>query len=431
VDLVTSDDGATAVELWPVGSATGVGSLPGGDPVAAQKLVFDELPELPHLVELPGRGPGADMLGRAAVIAVELPVDLQPSGWRLVPRPGLDYRRARGMVEHDLDALEEAGDGYTGPLKIAVTGPWTLAAGIELTRGHKALSDPGATRDIAESLAAGLDDVLGTIARRVPGARLLVQLDEPSLPAVLAGRVRTPSGFSVLPAADDGLVGERLALVLGAAGRAAHVAGVGVHCCAPDVPLELLRRAGAQFVGLDFTLLTQRSDDAVGEAVEAGLRLLAGVVPSTDQPDGPPPPSPSAGVAADAAVGTGPRRRAAAVAAKAPAPAPSTRVRGAAGRLGLLADDDDRPGAGGGGAGSGAGTGTGGGARGGPELSDPSRTVDPVRALWRRLGFRPELLAEVVAVTPTCGLAGASEGYARLAMRHCRAAARLLVESPE
>ena len=38
------------------------------------------------------------------------------------------------MLAHDLDALEEAADGYRGPLKIQVCGPWTLAATIELAR---------------------------------------------------------------------------------------------------------------------------------------------------------------------------------------------------------------------------------------------------------------------------------------------------------
>ncbi|OHV38220.1 MULTISPECIES: hypothetical protein [Pseudofrankia] len=424
---MTTDGGTAETALWPAGAATGVGSLPGIDPLAAAKLVFDELPDLPHLVELPGRGPGGDMLGRAAVIALDLPVDLQPSGWRLVPRIGMDHRRARGLVEHDLDALEEAAQGYAGPLKIAVAGPWTLAAGVELTRGHKALSDPGATRDLAESLAAGLAEMLTTIARRVPGARLLVQLDEPTLPAVIAGRVRTPSGFSVVRAVEEGPAAERIALVLAAARGVDGVVGAGVHCCAPDVPLKLLRSAGAQFVSLDATLLPQKADEVIGEAVEAGMRLLMGVVPSTDQPGASPPPSPSAGVAADATAGSELRRRAVvAAAAGARASAPNT-ARGAAGRLGLLGGGEDTEVDGGDGW-----EGDGGGAdRGGPELSDPGRTVDPVRALWRRLGFRPELLAEVVAVTPTCGLAGASERYARLAMRHCRAAARVLVESPE
>jgi hypothetical protein len=55
-----------------------------------------------------------------------------------------------------------------------------------------------------------------------------------------------------------------------------------VHSCAPDVPFALLRRAGATAISFDFSLLTERDDDAIGEAVEAGTRLFAGVVPGTD-----------------------------------------------------------------------------------------------------------------------------------------------------
>src|SRR5690606_19205936 len=58
------------------GSATGVGSLPYDDPREATRVVLGELPDLPHLPELPGRGPGADMIGRAAAILAELAVDL-------------------------------------------------------------------------------------------------------------------------------------------------------------------------------------------------------------------------------------------------------------------------------------------------------------------------------------------------------------------
>ncbi|WP_248813288.1 methionine synthase [Frankia sp. AgPm24] len=266
-----------AGSLWPLGAATGVGSLPGTDAAEAQKLVFDELPDLPHLPELPERGPGAGLLGRSGAILLELPVDLQPAGWRLVPRVGMDLRRARDLLVRDLDALVETAAGYTGPFKIAVAGPWTLAAQLELPRGHKALSDVGATREIAESLAAGLGEHLKEVASRVPGAKLIVQLDEPSLPAVLAGRVRTPSGFSVLRAVEDGLAATRLRAVADAA-RASGAVGVGVHCCAPSVPFATLQSAGADFIGVDAALLTWAEDDLIGEYVDAGGRLIAGIV---------------------------------------------------------------------------------------------------------------------------------------------------------
>ena len=109
---------------WPVASATGVGSLPGTDPAEAMRLVFGELPDLPHLAELPARGPGADLTGRTAAMLVDLPVELTPSGWRFAARPGRDLSRARGLLSADLDALEEVADGYRGPLKIQACGPW-------------------------------------------------------------------------------------------------------------------------------------------------------------------------------------------------------------------------------------------------------------------------------------------------------------------
>ncbi len=329
--------------LWEPGTATGVGSLPGTDPVEACRLVFDELPDLPYLPELPGRGAGADLIGRSAGLLADMPVDLQPSGWRLVPRPGFDLRRTHDLLARDLDALGEVAAGYSGSFKVAVAGPWTLAATVELQRGHKALKDAGATRDIAEALAEGLARHLAEIGRVLPGVRLVVQVDEPYLPAVTAGRVRTPSGFGVLPAVEESVAVDRLRTLFGLLADAGIPTGV--HCCASAPPVGLLRQAKAAFVSVDATLLTPADDEAVGEAVEAGVALMLGVVPSRDT-----------------------------------------------------------------------------------ELSDVRRTVEPVRSMWRRLGFRPEQLREVVAVTPTCGLAGATPAYARAALRRCREAGRALAD---
>src|SRR3954452_12781451 len=115
----------------PWGPASGVGSLPGTDPAEAVRLVLGELPEFPFLPELPARGPGADLIGRSAARLVDLAVDLTPAGWRLVPRAGLDLRRAGELLERDLDALTDVADAHTGPLKVQAAGPWTLAAALE------------------------------------------------------------------------------------------------------------------------------------------------------------------------------------------------------------------------------------------------------------------------------------------------------------
>lgn len=260
------------------GAATGIGSMPGGDAREAAKAVTGTFEDFPHLPELPARGPGADMIGRTAGMLVELYARVEPSGWRLGDRPGRDTKRARSWLGEDLDALEEFTQGYKGPLKVQAVGPWTLAANLELRNGEAALGDPGACRDLAASLAEGLRLHLAEIGRRIPGARLVLQLDEPSLTAVLRGQVRTASGYRTHRAVDRQVVEATLRDVLGVHGDGPTV----VHSCAPDVPFALLRRAGAAAVSFDFSLLTERDDDVIGEAVEGGTRLFAGVVAGTD-----------------------------------------------------------------------------------------------------------------------------------------------------
>jgi hypothetical protein len=55
-----------------------------------------------------------------------------------------------------------------------------------------------------------------------------------------------------------------------------------VHCCAAQPPVGLLVAAGARGLSLDATLLTTAQDDAIGEALESGVHLLLGTVPTTD-----------------------------------------------------------------------------------------------------------------------------------------------------
>ncbi|MFD9262732.1 methionine synthase [Streptomyces sp. NPDC059538] len=260
-------------------AATGVGSLPGGDAREAAKTVTGSFEEFPHLAELPARGPGADMIGRSLGLLVDMYAHVEPSGWRISDRPGRDSKRARSWLGEDLDALEEFTQGYTGKLKVQAVGPWTLAGALELHGGEAMLQDPGACRDLAGSLAEGLREHLADVRKRIPGADVVLQLDEPSLTAVLLGRVRSASGYRTYRAVDRQVVEGTLRDVF-----AVHDGDVVVHSCAPEVPFALLRRAGATGVSFDFSLLTEREDDAIGEAVEGGTKLFAGVVPGTDAP---------------------------------------------------------------------------------------------------------------------------------------------------
>jgi hypothetical protein len=263
---------------WAPGTATGIGSMPGENPVEAARVVAGELPDLPYLAELPGRGPGADITGRTAALLVDIPVELAgPRGWRIAERPGRDLGRARSLLSADLDAMEEVLDGYAGLLKIQLAGPWTLAATIEQPHSLKvALADPGLVADLASSLAEGAAAHVAEIGKRIPKATILVQLDEPALPAVLHGAVPTPSGLSRVRAVEDETARDRLHEVI-AATRQYTV----VHCCGSDLPFGLIMSAAADGVSFDPSLLRRGDFDGFAEAAEAGLGLLIGALPAT------------------------------------------------------------------------------------------------------------------------------------------------------
>lgn len=264
--------------------ATGVGSMPGDDDTAyveAVRTVLGELPDLPHLPELPGRGAGATMTGRAIAIISDLGADLQPAGWRLTDAPGVDQRRARSLLAQDLDRVEEQAQGYEGTFKVQVAGPWTLAATVERPRGDKLLSDVGARRELAQALAEGLGAHVADLRRRLRGVdRLVVQVDEPALAAVIAGSVPTASGFHRHRSVEPPEASAALEWVVDAIVRAG--AEPWAHSCAGDTPLGLLRGAGVRGLSVDLARLSAADHDTLAEALEAGDSVVLGVVPSVD-----------------------------------------------------------------------------------------------------------------------------------------------------
>ncbi len=351
---------------WPSAGATGVGSMPGTDPVEATGIILGELPDLPHLAELPDRGPGADLTGRTAALLIELPVEMATSGWRFTDRPGRDMRRAQTLLARDLDALEEAADGYQGALKIQVCGPWTLAATIELARSQNvAVADRAAVADLTESLAEGMAAHLAEVRRRVPGAQVLLQLDEPALPTVIAGGLPTASGFGRLPAVDAPDIETGLRTVLQAVTAPALI-----HCCGLSVPFGMMKTAGAEAVGFDLSQLRRGEEETLAELVEAGLVVFVGAVPATPGAPG----GPSRDTRTSARTGTQqlPSREA------------------VAGRVAELWR----------------------------RMGWPSARGAAVSAG----------IAAQVVITPACGLAGAPPDYARAALARCREAGRLLPE---
>jgi methionine synthase II (cobalamin-independent) len=253
--------------------------MPGDDVAEAVRVVRGEVGDFVFVPELPARGPHAGMIGRALAVLEGLEADLQPAGWRLGAGSGSDLRRARSVLAQDLDVAEELLAEHTGPLKVQVTGPLTLAAQVEQARGDKLVADHGARREVAESLAEGLTTHVADVRRRFSWAeQVVVQIDEPSIAAVIGGGIPTASGFgrhrTVHPPEADALL-RRVADAITSAG-----ARPVVHSCAAEVPLALL--AGAGFTAVSFDLGLADPDDSWSEAFEAGTDLWPGVVPSVD-----------------------------------------------------------------------------------------------------------------------------------------------------
>src|SRR5690606_36583327 len=118
-------------------------------------------------------------------------------------------------------------------------------------KGRRLLADPGIVRDLVIAWREMTAAHRRELQRRLP-AQWVVQMDEPSLPAVVAGSVRTISGMSAYPPIEPDLdLGAEL-----------------IHCCAADVPLVRLRGAGGLL--FDLSLHHQDVDDQLAELSTGG-----------------------------------------------------------------------------------------------------------------------------------------------------------------
>ncbi|MGE0219518.1 methionine synthase [Mycolicibacterium sp.] len=261
-------------------TATGVGSWPGTSAREAAEVVVGELHRLPHLVELPARGVGADMIGRAGAILVDIALDTVPRGYRIATGRRSVTRRAASLLDEDIDALEEAWEkaglrGTGSVVKVQAPGPVTLAAHLELPGGHRAITDAGAVRDLTTSLAEGVEAHRAQLARRLEAA-VVVQFDEPSLPAALAGRLTGVTSLNPVHPVDE-------AMVIGLLDECTATvdAAVAVHICAAALPWKVLQSSTIEAVSVDQQQLGSADLDGIGEFVESGRTVLLGAVPGT------------------------------------------------------------------------------------------------------------------------------------------------------
>ena len=328
-------------------AGTGIGSWPGTSAREAAEIVVGELHRLPHLVELPARGIGADLIGRAGALLVDIAIDTVPRGYRVASGRSAVTRRAASLLAEDVDALEEAWEkaglrGTQRTVKVQAPGPITLAAQLELGNGHRAITDPGAVRDLAGSLAEGVAVHRAEVARRLD-CPVVVQFDEPTLPAALLGRLTGVTGLSQVHPVDESVAAALLD------DCASTVGGeVAIHSCAPGLPWPMLRRGKISAVSFDLSTLTADDLDGIGEFVESGRTVMLGVVPAT-APDRPP---------------------------------------------------------------------------------SAEEVASSVVAFTDRLGFPRAVLPERIGVTPTCGVAGATQQWARAAIELTQKASEAIADDP-
>lgn len=266
--------------------------MPGVDPVEATRIVRGELgePNLPHLVQLPDRGVGSDDVGRSAAMLEGLYVDVQPFGWRIVDRPGQDHRRAVSALSTDLNVLADVVGAEENPgqgLKIQIRGPLAMARDLYLHHGERALSDAGARRDVAESLAAGSADHVRDVMRTSGRRKITVVMEEPGISDVLNGSVRTASGYRTLRSVPRNEVTNAWSLLvesLRGAGASAVVLKAEPRSADVNTVFDAVAAAASDGICLPIGTLDGRAWERAAGLVESGGQLWLGLLDPSKEP---------------------------------------------------------------------------------------------------------------------------------------------------
>ncbi|MGP6173397.1 hypothetical protein [Corynebacterium sp. A21] len=279
-------------------SAYGLGELPGISVAEAADMILGETGDLVHLPQLTARGLGSEGIGRTASLLEGLNVDLGPRSWIMSARPQLETRRNRDLIERDLEVCAETWNMKANIIKVQVTGPWTLAAQIELANGHKVITDRGALRDLTESLISGVRTHLGHVAHSLdllasPGALysestdplVVLQIDEPLLPKITAGKILGTTEFENIPAVAENDIAERLNQVIESV-RGGGVSSVLLNQTGYAPLWEVARESGADTVQLSLDLLRGNEHlEGFGRTISEGVRLGLGITHPGDQID--------------------------------------------------------------------------------------------------------------------------------------------------
>ena len=234
------------------GVATGIGSLPHDDPVAAAELVLRCLPDLPAAPQLPARDPREGMLAQWLDALPEVTI---AAGGGLVVAGDSDAAPVCDFTGGGHDGLvtflevAAAADKRPARVKVQVTGPLTLGVALQ-TAG---VDTPRAFRRAAEVTRAWSTAIEELVATTLPGTGLVLVFDEPALVSWQRG--------------DEPLDRESAIDVLSGA-LAAVDCVTGVHVCG-DGDVALALEAGPEVLGVEV------SDDLVRHTVSLA-RFLDG-----------------------------------------------------------------------------------------------------------------------------------------------------------
>lgn len=254
---------------------SGLGPVPGESSSEAAHVIAGECALAPFVPILPTRGPGADSVGRTAgllsKVSSEFGIVTVPTGWRLFGSQGKEMIRARSFLSTDLDALEEQFQGFTGPLTMSIVGPVSWAGAVEGARGEKLIRDHGALRDVSIALSRVVAETALDFSRRIPGALLTIQIDEPLVMPATDGAIPTASALRTYVALDRQFVASLWGPLFTEAQL--HGAGFGINATGGQVALSdpyisLLQAAGVtRFYQIE-------AAKELGEIIESGTETV-------------------------------------------------------------------------------------------------------------------------------------------------------------
>ncbi len=268
------------------GVATGIGSLPHSDPVAAAELVLRCLPELPAAPQLPARDPREGMIAQwlGALPEVEVSAegavvvtgasDAEPecrfdSGAHAGLLAFLDLASSAPAPSASASSAQAA-SARRAPARVArvkaqLTGPLTLGVALEAA----GMPTKRAFRRAAEASRAWAVALEALVAARLPDADLVLFFDEPSLVQWRRG---------------DGPLDRESAIDVLSGALAAVDCITGVHVCG-DGDLSLALEAGPQILGVEVGDELVRDTVAIARFLDGDGWIAWGAVP-TDRPVG-------------------------------------------------------------------------------------------------------------------------------------------------